>query len=414
MTSGGIRYTAEQTSIASVCRGLPGPADPSAGIFVLRRLEAMARQARVAVLQPIPYFPVIVPLRNWAREPFHYSGGQRIEHAPMFYVPKHLKLMDGFWLYRSILPQLRALKVSSGLDLVDAHFGYPEGFGAYLAARKLGVPVFVTLRGFEAEYLERPGIGGLIRHMLRNVDGCICVAHFLQKIAIEHGAPPARTRVIHNAIDRSTFFPRCKDQARRQLGLPADGPLIVTVGHLTFRKRHHVLVSAFAELVKKFGSGALPRLLIIGAPDFEPQYSRKLKAQAERLGVAGLIDFAGNVVADRIADYLSAADVFALGTQREGCCNAVLEALACGLPVVTTPVGDNSWFVNEGQNGYLVPVDDISAMTDGLSKALVRRDWDRTFISQSLKTGSWDDVATQIMAFLREHRTARQQDEDSN
>src|SRR5690606_10653589 len=97
-------------SIASICRGLPSPDDPTGGIFVWRRLEAMARQASVTTLQPIPYCPGIAPLPGWAKEPHHEFGGLRIQHLPMLYLPKYLKYLDGFWLYRSIRDRLAELK----------------------------------------------------------------------------------------------------------------------------------------------------------------------------------------------------------------------------------------------------------------------------------------------------------------
>ena len=356
----------------------------------------MARHAQVSILQPIPYFPIVAPLPEWARKPSRHAKGLKIDHLPMFYIPKYAKSLDGIWLYRSIVARLFSLKKNKGLDVVDAHFGYPEGVGAYRAARKLGVPIVVTLRGFEAEYVHKPIIGRQVRHVIRHADGCICVAHFLKEVAIEHGASPARIRVIHNAIDRDQFKPMSQSDARHKLKLPFDAPLIVSIGHLIFRKRHHVLLSAFAEVLDKH-KGA--RLLVIGGTSFEPNYTRQLKKQAQELGVAGSVEFIGNVDADRIADYLGAADVFALGTQREGCCNAVLEALACGIPVVTTPVGDNSWFVKEGRNGYLVQVDDVGAMANALSQTLARSDWDRFRISGELAVGSWEDVAIEVMSF---------------
>jgi glycosyltransferase involved in cell wall biosynthesis len=111
----------------------------------------------------------------------------------------------------------------------------------------------------------------------------------------------------------------------------------------------------------------------------------------------------GVVDQPRVADWLAAADVFALGTEREGCCNAVLEALAVGTPVVTTPVGDNGVFVRDGANGFIVPVDDVDALAHGLERALRHGQWDRVSISKDLlaQVGSWADVAAQVLGFFR-------------
>lgn len=391
--------TPSAPSIVSICRSLPNVDDSSSGVFVFRRLEAMSRLAPVHALQPVPYFPILRSPPAWSKVPDRRAGNLEIHHEPMFYIPGVFKSADGYWLYRSAMHGLTRLARDTGIDVIDAHFGYPEGVGALMAARRLGLPVFVTLRGFEAEYLEKPLIRGQIRRVLEGVDGVICVSHFLKDLATEHGADPRKVRVIHNAIDRHAFFPGDRSQARREIGLNDDVPLVLSVGHLVVRKRHHVLIRAFAK-VRETRPDA--RLLIAGAKSFETAYPGKLGQLVEELGLQESVRFLGNVGADEISTYYRAADVFALGTQREGCCNAVLEALACGLPVVTTPVGDNVHFVKDGENGYIVPVDDHDALAMAISRSLGRQDWDRAEISRALGVGDWSDVAGKVIGFFRE------------
>lgn len=386
-------------TVASICRSLPNPDDGSSGVFVFRRLAAMARQAQVHALQPVPYFPIVRPLPDWSLRPTRQEGNLNVVHAPMFYVPGVLKSLDGLWLYRAVKDSLSQLNNGNSLDVIDAHFGYPEGVGALIAARRLGIPTSVTLRGFEAEYLDKPLIGAQIRHMLRNADGLICVSHFLKELALQHGADPGRVRVIHNAIDRSTFFPVDKWVARRDLGLPAQAPIVVSVGHLVIRKRHHVLIEAFAELNKTHPDAIL---LIVGGKSFESEYPDRLRKLVSELALQGSVRFLGNIPAKDVAQYYHAANIFALGTQREGCCNAVLESLACGVPVITTPVGDNEYFVKDGLNGYIVPVDDVSAMAKAITDAMERKDWDPCEISANLDVGDWDAVAADVLEFFSE------------
>jgi len=382
--------------VLSVCRSLPTPEDPSSGVFVFNRLAAMRRYADVEILQPVPHFPLVKSLPAWARGP-RQIGNVPVTATPMFYVPKFLKSLDAMWLRRSIEGVVQALYRRGALDLIDAHFGYPEGAACVQIAHRLGIPSFITVRGFENEYLRISGIGDQLVTALRSAAACVCVSHSLRELILRHGVAPDRVTVIHNAIDRDLFRPGDRTAARAAVGVPAGVPLVVSVGHLVTRKRHHVLIEAFARLKRRHPEA---RLAIVGAVTFEPDYPEHLGRLAGELSVSDSVQFVGNLRQMQVVQWLRAADAFALGTEREGCCNALLEALACGVPVVTTPAGDNAWFVKEGVNGYIVPVDDAEAMEAALAKVLARADWDRARISRDLHVGTWDDVGREVVDFF--------------
>lgn len=387
-------------NIVSVCRTLPNPDDPSGGIFVLNRLAAMAEHARVRVLQPLPFMPGLRPLPAWARTDGRELRRLQVTHAPMFYVPGAFKFADATWLARSIAARIARWHREEPIDVIDAHFGYPEGAGCLQVARRLGIPLFTTIRGFETEYVHKPGIARQMLGALRAAAGCISVSYSLRELARAHGVADERIRVIHNAIDASTFHWGERDSARARLQLPTNAPLIVSVGHLVSRKRHHVLIEAFAR-VQRHHPDAL--LAIIGARSFEPHYPQELQERAAACGVAANTRFVGNVPPRDVAVWLHAADAFALGTAREGCCNAVLEALAAGAPVVTTPAGDNAQFVKDGVNGHIVPIDAADELGDALL-ATLRRQWDRQAISRELlqRVGSWSAVGARVLEFMSE------------
>jgi glycosyltransferase involved in cell wall biosynthesis len=390
--------------IVSVCRTLPTPDDPSAGVFVLNRLAAMAAHADLSVVQPVPFTPGLRPLPDWARAASREAQGLKILHAPMFYLPGILKGADAVWLARAIAPLLRKLHAQRPLDLVDAHFGYPDGAGCRRVAERLGVPVFITIRGFENEYVAIRGVGAQMTAAMRAADGCISVSHSLRELALHHGVEAGRLRVIHNAVEWERFAYGERAAARRALGLDLAEPLLVSVGHLVVRKRHHVLLEAFAELLRRRPQA---RLVIIGGDANEPGYRERLLREIADRGLAGRASLAGNLPPAQVADWLRAADLFALGTAREGCCNAVLEALAVGVPVVTTPVGDNAEFVRPGENGAIVPVDDATAFAAALDAGLAR-DWDRPAIARRLReqVGSWDVVGQRCLEFMQERLAA--------
>lgn len=389
----------DRLRVLSVCRSFPSPGDPSSGIFVLNRVAAMARRAELHALQPVPWFPWIRPLPDWARTARREQSGLAIESVPMFYLPGVLKTLDAYWLARVLRGPARRLHQSGRLDAIDAHFGYPEGVACVQVARELGIPAFITVRGFENEYLQKPELRGPMVEAMRAAAGCVCVSHSLKDLVVAHGVPEDRVRVIHNAIDRDVFRPGDRAAARRSLGIGDEVPLVVSVGHLVSRKRHHVLIEALGRVRRKFPTA---QLVIVGAESFEPQYPAQLRSMARELGDADAVRFVGNVGQVQVVQWLQAASVFALGTAREGCCNAVLEALAVGAPVVTTAAGDNAHFVRDGENGCIVPVDDAAALASALDSVLGRGPWPAGPISTGLGIGTWDDVAAQVLEFFAE------------
>jgi len=392
--------------IVSVCRSLPTPDDPSAGVFVLNRIAAMSKVADVRIVQPIPYMPGVRPLPQWARAPRHRVGDLDLEHAPMAYVPGMLKSLDPAWLARSIRPAIQRIHTARPIDLIDAHFGFPDGMGCVSVGRRLGIPVFITLRGFEQDRSRDVVIGPRLKASMRAACGCVAVSETLRALALRSGVDSQAVRVIHNAIDGSTFNSGDgRDNARRRLGVPADAKLIVSVGRLIALKRHHVLVDAFAALRQELPQASLA---IIGGRSLEPHYASQLEAQIRALGLQSSVRLVGNLPQPDVVDWLRAADSFALLSSREGCNNAVLEALAVGAPVVATPAGDNAIFVHSGINGEIVPIDDARATAGALGAVLQRSAWDRTAISGKLtaQVGDWSAVAERVLGFFRERLAA--------
>jgi glycosyltransferase involved in cell wall biosynthesis len=387
----------------SVCRVLPAPGNPSAGQFVARRLEGMAWHAKLRMVQPIPYFPGIRPLPPWAREAAHPIDAGNVEHAPMLYLPGVLKGLDGRWLSRSVSGAIRRMRAEGQIDVVDAHFAFPDGVGCVRVARRLGIPVFVTVRGVEVDQLQRHSLRRQIVTSLGAATGIVSVSHTLRDVLVNAGVNGSAIRVIPNAVDRNMFRPGERGEARLRLGLPPDGRLVVSVGNLVALKRHDVLVEALARARQDVPDLTLA---ILGGGDAQRGYSARLAELATRLGVGDAVKIVSRVPASRVADWLQASNLFALATSREGCCNAVLEALACGIPVVTTPAGDNAHFVRDGVNGRIVPIDDAESLARALVETVRRDTWDPRSLSATLEVGDWITVGRQVIDFFTERMAA--------
>ena len=137
--------------------------------------------------------------------------------------------------------------------------------------------------------------------------------------------------------------------------------------------------------------------LIVGGASPEGDNRTELTAQVARLELADRVHFLGTLPADELKWPLSAADVFVLATRNEGWANVFLEAMACGLPVVSTDVGGNAEVVCRDELGTLVPFGDSLALQQALDAAL-NKEWDRCAILDYAHDNQWDKRVAQLLS----------------
>jgi len=372
----------------------PNAAQPHHGVFVRERMRGLPAGDEVVVVAPAPWFPFVSGLRPGFRPALpreEVQEGVRVLHPRFLSVPGVLKCLDGLFLALGALPALLRLRKTFRFDAIDAHFVYPEGLAAALLGRLLGVPVLITLRGMlpllVPYRLRRPQL----RWALRSADRVIAVAATLRDDAVALGLPPERVRVIENGIDAGLFRPLDRVEARRSLGLPEDGPVLVTVGTLAPRKGFHLVIEALPALAGRFPG---IRYLLVGGAGAEGGMERELRDLAARLGVADRLVFAGPRRRAELAAWYSAADLSVLASAHEGCPNVVLEALACGTPVVATPVGSIP-SVLAGPDAGLLSERNVPALTAAIAAAL-SRSWDRGRVRARIADRTWAAVGREV------------------
>lgn len=370
----------------------PSSIQPGAGPFVRERMFRVGRRLPLCVVAPTPWFPLQGLLRRW-RPHFrpgapHYERQQDFDvwYPRFFSVPSVLKRLDGLAMAVGAYPRLRALKRAGRLDLLDSHFGYPDGYAAVLLGRWLGVPVTITLRGTEARHAADPALRPLLLKALLGADRVFAVADALKQVAVSIGVPADKITVVGNGVDTVRFVPVDRDEARAALGLPANAPVLISVGGLVERKGFHRVIELLPRLRERW-----PGLiyLIVGGASAEGNNRPQLEQQVEQLGLHDTVRFLGSLPPDALKQPLSAADVFVLSTRNEGWANVFLEAMACGLPVVTTDVGGNREVVDRDSLGIVVRFGDAAALEAALDQALATP-WDRTEIRCHAEDNAWD------------------------
>jgi teichuronic acid biosynthesis glycosyltransferase TuaC len=291
---------------------------------------------------------------------------------------------------------LRRLK-RAGYNLIDAHFAYPDGHAAIRLGRWLGLPVTVTLRGTEVPQSRNPALVPKLRDVFRDADFVITVSDSLRQLALSLGLAEARGQVVGNGVDADRFSPVPREEARQRFGLPDSAKVLVTVGGLVERKGFHRVIACLPALLEQH-----PDLhyLVVGGPCPEGDMTQALNDQAAALGLGERIHFLGPVSPDDLKFPLSAADVFVLSTRNEGWANVILEAMACGLPVVASDVGGNAVVVCRPELGAIVPFDDQAALTAALDIALSRH-WDAEKIRAYAWENNWDSRVNALMNVFR-------------
>lgn len=382
----------------------PSSVQPGAGLFVRERMFRVARELPLTVVSPVPWFPLQSWLRRW--RPSFRPGAPRCERQgeievrfPRFLsVPGLLKRFDGLSMALGALPAMLALKRAGRLDHIDAHFGYPDGYAAVLLGRWLDVPVTITLRGTEVRHASDPVLRPLLARALRGASRVFAVADSLRRVALDLGVPAERTQVVGNGVDTQRFRPHPRAECRAALGLADDDIVLVSVGGLCERKGFHRVIECLPALT---ATAPRLRLLVVGGPGPEGDWTRRLGEQVAELGLQGHVIFTGPLPADHLPKVLSAADVFVLATRNEGWANVFLEAMACGLPVITTDVGGNAEVVCRPELGRVVPFGDREALTAALRDGLGRT-WDRDLILRHARDNGWESrVQLLVTEFVR-------------
>jgi teichuronic acid biosynthesis glycosyltransferase TuaC len=218
------------------------------------------------------------------------------------------------------------------------HFLYKEGSAALHIAERLGIPAVVALGEYSFDHYEEHVGLEQIRADLSRFSRIIAVSQNIRdKCVHRYGVSEERIAVFPNGVDHEVFYPRERSVMRSRLGLPQDRPIVAFVGSFTERKGP-------ARLLEAIESRPDIGIVLLGNGFARPMGPQVL--------------FNGSVPHNEVPNWLTAADLFVLPTLAEGSCNALLEAMACGLPVVTSDIPANRELLGSDE-GILVNPRDI-------------------------------------------------------
>ena len=392
----------------------PNPEQPLRGNFVASLVQEMSKLAEITVVSPLPYFPNIPFLKTsggMSNKLSRYNQNwNQYSKIPFFsqcngfdvYYPKYPFIPV---VSRAIHPALMTLAVSSlmkrlikekSIDIINAHWIYPDGIAAVWISTKLGIPVIVTAHGsdiniYSSYKLRKPQV----RWALKKADRVITVSNALsEKVVKELNIDRENIAVIPNGVDISKFRSRNKEDVRRLLGLKQDGRYLLFVGRFHEVKGLEYLIEALS-IFNRRGDLSFETILVGDGP-LKDDLLRWVKSN----NLSEKIIFTGEKSNSEIPLWMNACNILCLPSLQEGNPCVVLEALACGLPVIASSVGGIPELINR-ENGILVKPRNPVSLIEAIKSAF-EKNWNSDSISRNIQEFSWTESAQKYLEIFEE------------
>jgi L-malate glycosyltransferase len=286
------------------------------------------------------------------------------------------------WLIKARQTYHRLIK-DNKYDLVHAFFGLPTGWLCYRTANKL--PYIISLRGSDVPggnvrlQLEYKLFGPLLKRIWTKASGLVACSEGLKARALRF-LSLANINVIPNGVDLEKFYPAPAGELSGKLKL-------VTVGRLSATKRIEMLIGA-VEILSKKGTDVCLRIAGGGG------MAKQLKEMVEQNKLTGIIKFSGRVSADKMPDFYRQNNIFVSATMQEGMSNAMLEAMASGLPIITTRCEGLEELISD--NGIVVEGNSAEAIAETIINLAQDKQRYKTMCAaarRKAETFGWDKVA---------------------
>ena len=282
---------------------------------------------------------------------------------PPHYIARYGALLEITPLIKKIQP-----------DIIHAHylghFGILAGLYGHLSGFK---PIVLTVWGSDILLEAKGWKRSLIKYALKRADCITCDAEHLKEPLIQLGGDPQKISLIYHGTDTQKFkSSKWGESLRAELGI-FNSLAVISLRNLEPIYDIESLIKAIPIVLEKYPKA---KFVIAGRGTLEAE----LKNLAETLGVSNSIRFVGLIPNDELPKYLTSVDIYVSTSLSDaGLSASTAEAMACRLPVVITDFGDNRWWVEDGVNGFIVPLKDPKALAEKIIYLLKNEDVRKEF-----------------------------------
>ena len=339
----------------------PSSVSQTSGSFVHNQVRFLSAHCAVRVVAPVPWFPPLPGCGRWGAlgriRRQEIVDGVEVRRPPYLTLPRRVLFAQ---VWRSYLAALRQATAELP-DLIHAHCAYPDGLAAVHHGRCLGRPVIVTVHGHDVRELPaaNPRWHDLVVQALEQAAAVITSSRDVRDRVVQLGIPAGKIHLIPHGVDCRLF----RGDFTREPGV--QGWRLLYVGRLSRQKGIDVLLEAFAALR---GRRDDLQLTLVGGNQIIGTAAEFCR-QAVELGLQDSVEFVDEEPWEEIPARLAAADLFVLPSLYDSFSLVLIEAMACGLPIVSTRCGGPNDIVEEG-TGILVEVGDAEDLARGIEAVL--------------------------------------------
>lgn len=384
--------------ILYLTRNYPNNIFNTNGLWVEGLVRAMSELCNVGVIAPVPYFPPLIPPESYARYRKilirQNVGGVEV-YRPRFLAP------PGYWLhsyigklmYWSIVNKMDRYREKFHFDLIHAQFSYPEGYVGARLAKRYNVPLVITEHASWDPWMQQyPLVRKQAVWAAAVSSAVIAGSKFLGNTISPYLDNPDKLISVPIGVDTSLFKPAVDNHER-------DKTRLIYVGRIHPTKGVDVLFKAMKIMLEK---GVDVSLTLVGGDlgfrDFRKQED-KMRKLAGELGILERLDFVGSQPPEKVVEYIQNSGILVLPSRRESFGAVLIEALACGIPVVATRCGGPEDFINQ-EVGVLVEKENPEELASGIVNILQRLDdYPKEKLHRYADTGySWNRIADKIFS----------------
>lgn len=388
-------------NILFISSQFPNPAEKNKGVFSLQIVKELDEFANLRVIAPVASMGVFRFLDRFKKYKTNFEipayqaiGNIETYHPPYNAIPK-MGFIHHLSIYKVLKPLIEKLNRERKIDVVNCHWIFPDGVAVHQVCQELGLPLMLTALGTDLNYYATLKLRKKnITKALLGADKVSVLSKSMYEKCRSTGVSPQKLVIIPNGVDLAKFYIIDRPAARRKINLDETTKMILFVGSLVPVKSVDCLLQAFAHFLNKYKKSDFT-LYLVGSGFL----LANLKKMAKQLNLSSDVKFVGTVTHSDLLFWMNAADCLCLPSLSEGHPNVMMEALACGTPVVASAVGSIPDFINT-QNGMTTKPTDPRDIFEKLD-ACLKTYYDRKKIRGTLQHHDWKDCAKQYFSEIK-------------